>query len=69
MEMGWPCSKAKYQPLDQNRNSLGPKRREEGTRKTKNEVGGRIEEGRWQHLDENFKKQRRLEGHEQVYRN
>ncbi|PSN40965.1 hypothetical protein C0J52_22709 [Blattella germanica] len=30
--MGWPHSKAEHQPLDQYSNSLGPKRRGEGTR-------------------------------------
>ncbi|PSN42033.1 hypothetical protein C0J52_12280 [Blattella germanica] len=62
MEMGLPCSKVKHQPLDQNSNSLRPKRRGEGIRKTKNEMGGRIEEERWQHLDQNCKTPRRLEG-------
>ncbi|PSN44087.1 hypothetical protein C0J52_11916 [Blattella germanica] len=62
MEMGRPCGKTKHQPLDQNSNSLGPKRRREGTRKAKDEMGGGIEEERWQHLDQDCKKQRRLEG-------
>ncbi|PSN54826.1 hypothetical protein C0J52_02927 [Blattella germanica] len=61
MAMGKPCSKAKHQPLDQNNNSLGPKRMREGTRKAKDEMGGRIEEERWQHLDQDCKKPIRLE--------
>ncbi|PSN38829.1 hypothetical protein C0J52_12617 [Blattella germanica] len=61
LEMGRPYSK-KHRTLDQNSNSLGPKRKGEGIRKAKNEMGGRIEEERWQHLDQNCKEQRRPEG-------
>ncbi|PSN56029.1 hypothetical protein C0J52_21358 [Blattella germanica] len=62
MEMGRSSSKAKHQPLDHNSNSLGPKRRREGTRKAKDEMGEGIEEERWQHLEQDCKKQRHLEG-------